>query len=339
MTTEVESLQRRAETGHADSQLALSVLLDGRGLHDQAVHWLRAASHSGYPPAQYVLGARLVVGRAAPFEPEEGARWISAAAERGMPEALALMSVLASMAGDWAAAVNYMRGAADKGDARAGEQVHLLGSKETFNAAQWDAPLALAWKFQTPRVAVLEQFIPRAFCDWIIRRAEPKLEAARLKGADANAGTHHRTNSGAGFSLIESDLILQMVNGRIADAIGVPIQNQEPTNVLHYKPGQEYKAHFDFITESEANRMELAAVGQRVCTLLIYLNGGYEGGETEFPNLHWKYKGKPGDALMFWSVNPEGRPDRQTLHAGLPVTRGEKWLLSKWVRANPYPWI
>lgn len=339
MSTEVQLLQQRAAAGHADAQRTLAQWLDGQGQHDQAVHWLHAAAQHGDALAQHQLGARLLVGRGAPFEPQEGARWVGAAAHQGLPEALSLMAVLCTLNGDWAAAVQHLRSAADKGDARAAEQVRLLGSQEAFDTAQWDAPLAPAWKFQTPRVAVLEQFVPQSFCDWIIRRAEPKLQAARLKGTPNGAMASHRTSSGAGFSLVESDLILQMVNGRIADAIGVPLHHQEPSNVLRYKPGEEYKPHFDFITESEGNRRELAAVGQRVCTLLIYLNDGYEGGETEFPALQWKYKGRPGDALLFWSVGPDGQPDRQTLHAGLPVSHGEKWLFSKWVRARPYPLI
>lgn len=337
MTTEEQALQQRAAAGDAEAQFLLARGLDNQGQHEQALQWLHAAANTGLPAAQHVLGSRLLIGRAAPYEPQSGAQWVAAAASQGLPESLALMSVLATLEGDWPAAVQHLRQAADRGDARAAEQVRLLGSTASFNTAQWDAPLAPAWKFQSPRVAVLEQFLPRAFCEWIVRRAEPKLQAARLKGTPGGAAAGHRTSSGAGFSLVDADLILQMVNGRIADAIGVPMVHQEPSNVLRYRPGEEYKAHFDFITESEANRPELAAVGQRVCTLLIYLNEGYEGGETEFPALQWKYKGRPGDALMFWNVGADGQPDRQTLHAGLPVTQGEKWLFSKWVRARPYP--
>lgn len=339
MTTEVQVLQQQAAAGDAGAQLALARGLDNQGQHEQALHWLHAAANNGLPAAQHLLGKRLLVGHAAPFEPQTGAQWVSAAASQGLPEALALMSVLLTLDGDWPAAVQHLRQAADRGDARAAEQVRLLASAEDFNTALWDAPIVPAWKFQTPRVAVLEQFLPPSFCEWIVRRAEPKLRPARLKGTPTGAAAGHRTSSGAGFSLVDSDLILQMVNGRIADAMGVPMGNQEPSNVLRYGPGEEYKAHFDFITESEANRRELAAVGQRVCTLLIYLNEGYEGGETEFPVLQWKYKGRPGDALMFWNVGPDGQPDRQTLHAGLPVTQGEKWLFSKWVRARAYPLV
>ena len=55
-------------------------------------------------------------------------------------------------------------------------------------------------------------------------------------------------------------------------------------------------------------------------------------GETDFPLARTKYRGRKGDALFFWNVLPDGSVDRQTLHAGLPPTSGEKWLLSQWVR-------
>lgn len=339
VTSEAELMQQRAEAGDPGAQMTLAILLDNRGMHEHAVNWLRTASQNGYAEAQFVLGARLVVGRAAPFEPEEGAKWISAAANQGMPEALSLMAVLASMTHQWAEASTFMRDAAERGDVRAQQQMALLSDPKRFDPRHWDVVAEPKWKHQSPRVGVVEGFIPPAFCKWLIERAKPKLETARLKDPTRGAGQHaaYRTNSGAGFSLLESDLILQMVNARVADTIGVPIQNHEPTNVLNYQKGEEYKPHVDFITASDANAMELERVGQRIATVLIYLNDDYEGGETEFPTLKWKFKGKTGDALVFWNVGPDNEPDRKTLHAGLPVKKGEKWLYSKWVRANPYP--
>ena len=67
-------------------------------------------------------------------------------------------------------------------------------------------------------------------------------------------------------------------------------------------------------------------------TFLLYLNEGYKGGETAFPQLGWQYKGRTGDALFFYNATPDGAPDRRTLHAGTPTTRGEKYLFSQWIR-------
>lgn len=317
----------------------LAVVHDNSGMHDQALDWLRKAAGNGHPPAQFVLGARLLVGRAAPFDPDEGARWVKGAAEQRMPQALALMSVLSTLRGDWPAAVNFMKDAARMGDERAREQIELIGDPARFNAGDWDRPHEPDWRFRSPAVGVIEGFIPPSFCQWIIQRARPRLRSARVKDPLSGGAreVEYRSNSGAGFSLLDTDLVLQMVNARIADAIRIPLLHQEPTNVLHYKAGEEYRRHCDFITPSAMHAEELRVAGQRVVTVLIYLNDDFEGGETEFPELDWRFKGKPGDALAFWNLTPDGQPDHRTLHAGLPPSRGEKWLYSKWVRAHPFP--
>jgi hypothetical protein len=79
--------------------------------------------------------------------------------------------------------------------------------------------------------------------------------------------------------------------------------------------------------------------GQRAATLLVYLNDAFEGGETDFPRAGVRYRGQTGDAILFHNVDEKGAVDPQTLHAGLPPTRGEKWLLSKWMRDRPIPQV
>jgi hypothetical protein len=149
-----------------------------------------------------------------------------------------------------------------------------------------------------------------------------------------------RTNTGMGFSIVDSDLVLQLTHARIAAALGLDVRKQEPTNILHYDPGQQYRPHFDFLDPGEAHfARELQQMGQRVATALIYLNDDYDGGETAFPRLDWAFKGKTGDALIFWNVTPDGQPDKQTLHAGAPPTSGTKWLFSKWVRDRALPLV
>jgi hypothetical protein len=174
-----------------------------------------------------------------------------------------------------------------------------------------------------------------------MERARPNLEAARVKNAEQGGANAHaiRTNTGMGFSLIDTDLVIQLAHARIAAAIGVPVAHQEPTNILHYMPGQEYRPHYDFIDPGVAHfARELQRVGQRTVTFLIYLNDDYEGGATAFPRLDWSFKGKTGDALAFWNVTG-GHPDTRTLHAGTPTTNGVKWLFSKWVRDRPLPLV
>lgn len=303
---------------------------------------LRQRAGAGDAAAQYALGARLLVGRDAPRAPEEAARLIAAAAEQEHADALQLEAVLFALGvgreQDWSAAFDLVRRAAELGDGRARGQLAVTG--ERFESA-YLARIEADRVFEAPRVVTFARFLSPAACAWIIERARPRLEAARVKNADTgSAGSDAmRTNTGMGFSVVDTDLVIQLAHARIAAAIGAPVAHQEPTNILHYTPGQEYKPHFDFIDPGVAHfARELQTVGQRTVTFLIYLNDDYEGGATAFPRLDWSFKGRTGDALAFWNVT-DGRPDPRTLHAGTPTRNGVKWLFSKWVRDRPLPLV
>ncbi|MCA8885326.1 MAG: 2OG-Fe(II) oxygenase [Hyphomonadaceae bacterium] len=302
---------------------------------------LQQRARAGDARAQFELGRRLLVGRNAPFAPDDAAKLIEAAAKQNETGALQLSAVLAA-AGigrrqDWDAAFHLVRRAAESGDDAARGQLAIVG--ERF-ADQLKVPEA-AKHFDAPRVLTFERFLSDAECAWIIDRARPSLDVARIKNADRGGVNVDaiRTNTGMGFSLIDTDLVLQITHARIAAAIGQPVLHQEPTNILHYTPGQEYRPHFDFIDPGVAHfARELQTVGQRTTTFLIYLNDDYDGGATAFPRLDWSFKGRAGDALAFWNIT-EGKPDPLTLHAGTPTTKGVKWLFSKWVRDRPLPLV
>jgi prolyl 4-hydroxylase len=240
---------------------------------------------------------------------------------------------------NWSQAHDLVARAAAKGDARAQAQLAVIG--QPFDATRWLSPPPPIQHFASPRVLTFERFLSPEACAWIMNQARPRLEAARVKNPErggANADSY-RSNTGMGFSVLDTDLVLQLTHARIAAAIGAPVAHQEPTNILHYEPGQEYRPHFDFIDPGVAQfAQEVQRLGQRIVTFLIYLNDDYEGGATAFPRLHWSFKGKTGDALAFWNVT-DGRPDPQTLHAGTPTSNGVKWLLSKWVRDRALPLI
>ncbi len=306
---------------------------------------LQQRASGGDARAEAELGARLLVGRAAPYAPEDGARLLQRALAQDEPDALNFAAVLAALGHgrpqSWSDAVALVRKAANLGNANAKAQLDILGG-EGFSPMDWVTPPTAKVRFEAPRVSTIESFISPAACTWIMDKARPTLSAARVKnpeqgGANADA---IRTNTGMGLSVVDTDLVIQLIHARIAAVIGVPVAYQEPTNILHYTIGQEYRPHFDYLDPGEAHfARELQQVGQRVATFLIYLNDDYEGGETAFPRLQWSFKAKTGDALIFWNIGLDGRPDPRTLHAGTPPTRGEKWLFSKWVRDRALPLI
>jgi prolyl 4-hydroxylase len=196
-------------------------------------------------------------------------------------------------------------------------------------------PPAKRMLLEQPRVRVFEQFATPEECDWLIERCSHRLGPAQVyegHGTDLvqNAG---RSNSEASFDLDASDVVLSLVHDRIARASGVPIEHFEVGKLLHYRPGQTFSRHSDFL--QPGMREEIEARGQRVATFLIYLSDDYDGGETEFTEVDFKFKARKGDALMFLNVDASGAPDPMSMHAGLPPTRGEKWVLSLWLRGKP----
>lgn len=190
-----------------------------------------------------------------------------------------------------------------------------------------------------PAIALIGGLATKAMCDWIIQRSTGRVERARIGDYASGKGVEDqiRTGGATGYGLAETDLVLVLTQERLARASGLLVGQQEAPFVLSYLPGQEYKPHFDFFSpEVPSYARQLAVMGQRVATCLTWLNEDYEGGETAFPRIDWKHRGRIGDAMLFLNVTtPDRQPDPLTLHAGLPVTSGRKWMLSQWVRDRP----
>jgi tetratricopeptide (TPR) repeat protein len=354
MESDMPDLQSRAESGDVPAQLELARTLDAQGRHSEAVDWLARAGQTGDAEALTRLGLRLILGENAPFLPLDGAGLLSDAAQAGGAKAMEHLAVLIGggfyAQQNWPAALDLLERAAEAGSASAQAQLQLLAGKtrgpESWAAIRQGVDLA-AWTrapepkvlSASPRVMSVANIIPADVCDWIIAQSAEKLVPAELYDPATGhhaPGTETRLNRIANFNLAETNLANLMVQARMAAALGAPMPMLEPFAVLHYAPGEEYGEHYDYLDPAiPAYAAELAQRGQRVATCLIYLNDGYEGGETEFPRLGLKFKGRKGDALIFFSADASGRPDPRTVHAGRTPTSGEKWLLSQFFRNRP----
>jgi prolyl 4-hydroxylase len=80
----------------------------------------------------------------------------------------------------------------------------------------------------------------------------------------------------------------------------------------------------------------LAMGGQRISTLIMYLNDVPAGGSTVFPEVGLDVLPRKGNALYFAYATEDGQLDRRSLHGGSPVGAGEKWIATKWIRQRPY---
>lgn len=136
-----------------------------------------------------------------------------------------------------------------------------------------------------------------------------------------------RNSSAAPIGPTRESLPVQAILRRIAAASATHVTQGESLTVLHYAPGQQYREHLDTLPH---------VANQRTATMIIYLNEGYVGGETRFPELGITIKARTGDALFFRNLTAAGTPDPRCRHAGLPVTAGTKWVATRWIRAAPF---
>jgi prolyl 4-hydroxylase len=342
----------------AESLYVRATAAQAAGRYEEAVRLLWQASQEGDVNAMTLLGGQLLSGRGAPPDPPTGARLIVEAASKGGAYACSLASAIVASGlygpPDWERALDFLQRSAELGHSPAQGQLKVLARagdvrsdpsawsrlRRSVDVKRWRASPPARALTPDGGVKVLEGFAAADVCDWIIAGARGRLKPAMTFDTAAlrPVQSEVRTNSAAGFELINIDLVVLLIRERLAAACGGSPAAMEAPQVLHYAPGQQFAPHYDFLEPEFAGHAEdLARRGQRAVTLLVYLNEGFEGGETDFPHLGLRFKGRRGDALMFTNVDGTGNPDRRMLHAGLPPTAGEKWLLSQWVRDRAPP--
>lgn len=300
------------------------------------------ARHGDDPAALIQLGMRLITGNNAPCSPLNGAAVIAAAAGHDDAQAWRLMAGFAALGlaqeRSWANACAAMERAVALGDPVARQQQQVLRGLQLDSAPAiegWLNVEGAAVLHPAPRMVVFRQFLPAVLCEYLIRAAKPRLMRADVY--DVATGMTKidpmRTNRRSPHSALDIDLVVQLMRARLAAAAGVVVDMLESPEVLHYEVGQQYRLHVDYFHTGSPRFAEHVQVhGQRVKTALVYLNGDYAGGETDFPRLGIRFRGEPGDALVFDNVDAQGNGDLNTAHQGTAPTRGEKWLLSQWIR-------
>jgi hypothetical protein len=184
------------------------------------------------------------------------------------------------------------------------------------------------------RMAVIRDLAEPEICDWLIERARPRLERAKVYAGEINPQVATaRTNRDCIFTLPDRDIFMAILRTRIVEATQRQMREMEPPMVLNYSVGQEFHAHYDSPADPNTPGFR-----QRLITVLLSLNDQYEGGATAFPIVGGRWRGRKGTAIYFWNVTPDGTRDERSLHAGLPITRGEKWMMTQFItRSRPTP--
>lgn len=357
-----------AERGDKDAQLALSRYYFDQKDNDQLQRWFIPLLEARFPPAllskvdflmqqnveqglgflldlakHKVPGANYQLAFLLYFHPEvslDFSQYLSTACEQGEHAAIiAAASLFYQLGQDLQATRLLTRYKDEPPIARLLGEMTLTIDHGDVDFSLLKRPSAVPFKPQViaPEINLLtlDNFLCDLDCAWFKLRSKDHLQAAGV--VDGASGeqvvSDVRTCQYAQLIPDSKDWILLDFEWRVAGATNIIRKCGEVTNVLWYQPGQHYKAHYDAFHPKDPGRVvAMKDGGQRVRTALCYLNTPEKGGETKFPRLEQAVKGKKGMLILFDNVDNQGNLLEQSLHQGVEVTDGEKWLISKWLR-------
>jgi prolyl 4-hydroxylase len=199
-----------------------------------------------------------------------------------------------------------------------------------------DRQVCVLQQMYNPRVVVFGGLLSDDECTALIELAKPRLARSltvsiKTGGEEINAD---RTSNGMFFQRGENELVSR-IEARIGRLVNWPVENGEGLQVLHYRPGTEYKPHYDYFDPAEPGTPSiLKRGGQRVGTVIMYLGEPEKGGGTSFPDVHLEVAPRRGNAVFFSYERPH--PSTKSLHGGAPVLAGEKWIATKWLRERRF---
>lgn len=258
-----------------------------------------------------------------------------ARASAGGNEDAALMEIALTANGsgaapDWTGALSLLRMAAARFGGTASEQLALIEAMDIDEVGNPASPPQSDILSDRPNVRIWRGLLTPAECAHVAQSVSDILEPSQVAHPQTGSLIAHpfRTSAAAQVGPTRESLPIQAILRRIAAITATDVRQGEPLTVLHYAPGQEYRPHLDALPRT---------ANQRIQTVLLYLNEGYEGGETRFEANGLTVAGRGGDAIAFANTLADGRTaDPATRHTGLPVGRGAKWLATRWIRAHPF---
>jgi prolyl 4-hydroxylase len=182
----------------------------------------------------------------------------------------------------------------------------------------------------------LELFIVRGFldgetCAALIELIDERRRPSEI--ADDSGIANYRTSETC--DLDPKLPAVAEVDRRIVELLGLPPASGELIQGQRYAPGQEFKAHTDTFEPGGYDfYLHTADKGQRTWTAMVYLNQPEAGGATRFKAIGKTVQPEPGKLLAWNNLLPDGRPNMATMHQGMKVRRGTKYILTKWFRQH-----
>ncbi|WP_129136270.1 2OG-Fe(II) oxygenase [Luteimonas sp. YGD11-2] len=185
-----------------------------------------------------------------------------------------------------------------------------------------------------PHVVVFGGLLSDGECDALIELARGRVQRSPTLDPETGRDQVHPDRTSRGLFLQRGEnALLRTIEARIAALTEWPLEHGEGIQLLNYGVGAEYKPHYDYFDpDRPGNRSTLARGGQRVATLVMYLNTPARGGATTFPDVQFEVAAIRGNAVFFSYDRPH--PMTRSLHGGAPVLGGEKWVATKWLRES-----
>lgn len=297
------------------------------GCIDEAVQLATRGAAVGNADALFALAAWRLEGRIMPRDLAAARELFGQAGEAGRQDAkIVYTAFVANGTGgpsDWQHALKLLRTLARK-DQQAKRQLWLIEKMKLTPSGDPVKVPASELLCESPHVLRFEGLLTPIECNYLVDAATPLFKPSVVVGDSGKQMPNPiRTSETAAFPWPLENPAVHAINRRLAAVSGTRAEQGEPLQVLRYHPGQEYRPHFDAVPGLE---------NQRHLTALIYLNDDYEGGETLFTKVGLSVKGRRGDAILFRNSDAAGAQCDDTMHAGLPVTKGVKLLASRWIR-------
>ena len=183
-----------------------------------------------------------------------------------------------------------------------------------------------------PQIIVFGNVLAADECERLIALARSRLVRSTTVDPATGGDLVHEARTSEGMYFVRGDNPLcERIEARLAALTGWPVENGEGLQVLRYGVGAQYRPHHDYFAPAEPGSAAiLARGGQRVASLVMYLNTTARGGATVFPEAHFQVSAVRGNGVFF--SYDRAHPVTRTLHGGAPVLEGEKWIATKWLR-------
>ncbi len=211
---------------------------------------------------------------------------------------------------------------------------HISAAVPRIRAGDRDVTVLMA--MTQPRVVVFGQLLDDAECAELIALARTRLSRSETVETKSGASEVNEARTSEGMFFLPGEFpVCARFEARIAALLGWPLENGEGLQILRYGPGAEYKPHYDYFDPAEPGTPTiLKRGGQRVASLVCYLNTPEQGGATVFPEAGLDVAPIRGNAVFF--SYDRASPSTRTLHGGAPVGAGEKWVATKWMRERRF---